>query len=448
MTTSITRALARAGHVWVGLYALSAAFITYFCMYAFRKPLTAATYEGVEGWGFLLDFKIAMVIAQVLGYAASKLIGVKVVTEASETHRPWMILGFILTAWVGLILFAVLPGNWKIAAIFLSGLPLGMIWGLVFAYLEGRRMSEILGAGLCASFIVSSGAVKAVGRALIVDYGLPELWMPAATGALFLPLLAVSVWLLAQTPPPDAKDVAERVKRQPMFKPERAAFLAVTGVGLLMLVVAYIVLTALRDFRDNFAVELWGALGFGDTPSIFALSELPVAGVVLVLFGLTALIKNNRSAVLTYHWMIMAGAIIIAGVTFAFQAGYMDPVWWMIAVGAGVYMGYVPYNAVLADRLTAALRLPGNAAFFMYVADASGYGGSVALMLIKNFMSLNLDWLSFFNLVCYVSAAVVLVTTFSSYLWFRFRVFRTQPAQNLEMHTISTIAAPPVNQNG
>ena len=50
-------------------------------MYAFRKPFTAATFDAVPGWHFALDYKIALVIAQAAGYAASKLIGVKVISE-------------------------------------------------------------------------------------------------------------------------------------------------------------------------------------------------------------------------------------------------------------------------------------------------------------------------------------------------------------------------------
>ena len=95
----------------------------------------------------------------------------------------------------------------------------------------------------------------------------------------------------------------------------------------------------------------------------------------------------------------------------------------MIAVGAGVYLGFIPYNAVLADRLTAALGLPGNAAFFMYLADASGYGGSVALMLLKSF-GLSLSWLGFFTGLCYAAAAIVGITTAGSALYFSAKVFR------------------------
>ncbi|AZS20328.1 MULTISPECIES: DUF5690 family protein [unclassified Caulobacter] len=423
MTSRLTRGLAKSGPGWVAAYALAAAFTTYFCMYAFRKPFAVASYVGVPGWPFVIDFKIALVIAQVLGYALSKLIGIKVVSEARPQHRAYMIVGFVLTSWTALILFAVLPAPFKVIAIFFSGLPLGMIWGLVFGFLEGRRASEWLGAGLCISFIVSSGVVKSVGRALIVDYGVPELWMPAATGALFLPILAFSVWMLSQTPPPDARDIAERMARQPMFREERRAFWARGGLGIALLIIAYIVLTAVRDFRDNFAVELWEALGYGDDPAIFSLSELPIAALILPLFGLTALIRDNRRAVLVYHVMIIAGAILIALATLAWQAHLLSPLWWMIAVGAGVYLGFIPYNAVLADRLTAALGVPGNAAFFMYLADASGYGGSVALMLLKNF-GLSLSWLGFFTGLCYAAAAIVGTTTAGSALYFSAKVFR------------------------
>jgi len=423
MTSRLTRGLARSGPGWVAAYALTAAFTTYFCMYAFRKPFAVASYAGVSGWPFAIDFKIVLVIAQVLGYALSKLIGIKVVSEAQPQHRAFLIVGFVVSSWLALILFAVLPAPLKIIAIFFSGLPLGMIWGLVFGFLEGRRASEWLGAGLCISFIVSSGVVKSVGRSLIVDHGVPELWMPAATGALFLPVLALSVWMLSQTPPPDARDVVERMARQPMFREDRKAFWARGGLGIALLILAYIVLTALRDFRDNFAVELWEALGYGDKPAVFSLSELPIAALILPLFGLTSLIRDNRRAVMAYHIMIIAGAVLIAVATLAWQAHLLGPLWWMIAVGAGVYLGFIPYNAVLADRLTAALGLPGNAAFFMYLADASGYGGSVALMLLKSF-GLSLSWLGFFTGLCYAAAAIVGITTAGSALYFSAKVFR------------------------
>ena len=75
------QSLARAGPLVFTIVAGLAGFSAYFSMYiAFRKPFSAATYEAVPGWHFALDYKIALVLAQVAGYAISKLIGVKVIS--------------------------------------------------------------------------------------------------------------------------------------------------------------------------------------------------------------------------------------------------------------------------------------------------------------------------------------------------------------------------------
>jgi hypothetical protein len=430
MPSPISRMLSRAGPAWVAAYALLTSFTTYFCMYAFRKPFAVASYAATPGWHSVLDFKVTIVVAQVIGYALSKAIGIKMISEARPQDRAWMILGFIGASEVSLVLFAILPAPLKVVAIFFSALPLGMIWGLVFGYVEGRRSSEWLGTGLCLSFIVSSGVVKSAGRSLIDNWGVPEFWMPAATGALFLPLLVLSVWLLSQTPPPDARDRAERMPRGPMPKAERRAFWARAGIGLALLIVAYVALTALRDFRDNFAVELWHGLGHDGNPALFTLSELPVAAFILALFGATAWIRRNSAAVIAYLCMILAGAALIAATTLALQLHWIGAMTWMIGVGAGIYMGYIPFNAVLADRLTAAMGIPGNAAFFMYLTDASGYGGSVALLLVKS-LGVKLSWLNFFLGACYLVALVVGVATALALLHFHFNTFRraAQPPQ-------------------
>ena len=101
-------------------------------------------------------------------------------------RRGRFLVVLIVLALASLLLFAVLPVQWKFVAIFLNGVPLGMVWGLVVSYMEGRKNSDLLLAGLACSFIVASGVVKDVGRWFIRDMGLTEFWMPFATGALFL----------------------------------------------------------------------------------------------------------------------------------------------------------------------------------------------------------------------------------------------------------------------
>ena len=80
--------------------------------------------------------------------------------------------------------------------------------------------------------------------------------MPAATGSVFMPLLLVSVWVLSLLPPPTQADEAARVRRAPMNGAEQLDFLKAYAPGLIALVLAYVLLTAFRDFRDNFAAEI------------------------------------------------------------------------------------------------------------------------------------------------------------------------------------------------
>ena len=84
--------------------------------------------------------------------------------------------------------------------------------------------------------------------------------------------------------------------------------------------------------------------------------------------------------------------------TCAFQAGVLAPLPWMILAGAGLYMAYTPFNAMLFDRLIAYSGRVATAGFLIYVADASGYAWVASpLLLARNFGGFHLDWLRFFT---------------------------------------------------
>jgi hypothetical protein len=415
---ALRRALSRAHPAVFTAVAGLAGFSAYFAMYAFRKPFTAATFDAVPGWTFTLDYKIALVVAQVAGYTLSKFIGVKVISEIEPRRRAAAILLLIGGAWLALVLFALIPPPWNVAALFLNGLPLGMIWGLVFGFMEGRRVSEALAAMLCASFILSSGVVKSVGVWLMAALSVDRFWMPAATGALFAPMLLVSVWLLSALPPPSARDEAERVRRAPMTGAERGAFLAAYAPGLVTIVLGYVLLTAFRDYRDNFAAEIWRALGFGGEAAVFSASELPVAVMSLLAMAVISVVRENRRALLAIHAMVGAGFVVIGLSTLAFEAHLLQPLPWMILGGIGLYIAYNPINAVLFDRLVAASGRTANAGFLIYVADSFGYLGSVGVLLWRNFGQRQLDWLQFFVTGAYVTSVAGVVLTALAALYF------------------------------
>ena len=122
------------------LNASLASFGAYFCMYAFRKPFSAATFEGLEV--FHIDYKIILIIAQVLGYVFSKFIGIKVVSELKASQRAYYLLTLILIAEVALVLFAVVPKPYNIIFMFINGVPLGMIWGLFFPISKAENLQK------------------------------------------------------------------------------------------------------------------------------------------------------------------------------------------------------------------------------------------------------------------------------------------------------------------
>ncbi|WP_341207405.1 DUF5690 family protein [uncultured Sphingomonas sp.] len=394
-----------------------AAFVVYFGMYAFRKPFAAATYVDVAGWHGAMDYKTALLIAQVIGYAVSKLIGVRVIAESGHQARARLILTLIAASWIALVLFALIPAPWNVACLFLNGLPLGLIWGLVFSYIEGRRTSELLGAMLCASFVLSSGVVKSAATMLMAA-GVSEWWMPAVTGLVFAPLLLIALWQLERLPPPDSRDRAERVERVPMSAAKRAAFWRAHGGSMAMLVLAYTLLTAIREVRDNFSAEIWSSLGRGGQASLFTLSELPVAVVTLGVLAALMLVRDNRRALLVMHGLIAVGAATLGVATLAFQAGLMSPLVWMSLTGAGLYLAYTPFNAMLFDRMIAAIGTAANAGFLIYIADSSGYAGSVAMLLVRSVAAPHVEWLGFFERCSYATALVVVVLTGLSALRF------------------------------
>ncbi|MBN8456470.1 MAG: hypothetical protein J0M04_01300 [Verrucomicrobia bacterium] len=428
----VSSVVARMPYPVFAIYTALIAFTAYSAMYAFRKPFTAAEYGGQWLFGTTLSLKAALVVSQILGYTVSKYIGVKVCSELSPAARRGMLVRVILVSLLGLLIFGLVPGEWKVAAIFLSGLPLGMVWGIVVSFLEGRRCSDFVMAALCGSFIVSSAVSKDVGRWLMRDWQVPENWMPAATGVLFLPAFLLAVWLLAALPLPNKDDQALRKPRSPMDKQARRAFLNRFAPGLLLLFVFYFFLMAFRDFRDNYGVEIFQSLGYGsDQTGLFTRAETPVAIGSLIVLALLNAVKSNRMALMLAYGFMMLGMVILFGSTLAKNHQMLGGLAWMVATGLGTYLAFAPINAVLFERLMAASGSVGTAVFGIQLADAIGYTGSVVVQLYKDLGSpkeTHLAYFSHFSLAMGVGGCVLSVL---GALYFH-RVTRPSPTPPVE----------------
>jgi MFS family permease len=403
---------------WVSaLLAAVSAFCVYTCMYAFRKPFTVADYVGLSFLG--IDYKIWLVISQTAGYTLSKFYGIKFIAELKNKNRTLIILKFIGVAWMALLFFAIVPPPYNIIFLLVNGFPLGIIYGLVFSYLEGRKTTEFLGAALSSSFIFASGFVQSVGKFILVKWNVDQWWMPWATGLVFFIPLLIFTWLLEKTPKATAEDVQLRTERKPMNKKERMGFIRSFFPGLFMLLVVYVMLTIIRDYRSNFAANIWKETGHGNSISVFTQTEIPSSILVLILMSLLVFVKRNIRALLINHFLIVIGFILSLTGTLLFLYNGLSAFWWMTITGMGLYMGYVPFNCMLFERLIASFRYVSTAGFIIYVADAFGYLGSDIVLLIKNFNGTNSSYSEFFvKMLLGVSVLGIGLAIFST-LYFR-----------------------------
>ena len=397
------------------VWAAVAAFGTYFCMYGLRKPFTAATFADRTLWG--LDFKSVLVIAQVLGYTLSKFCGIRIIAEMRPAQRAGAALLLVGIAQLALVLFGLTPAPYNVVWLFMNGLPLGMVFGLVLGFLEGRRNTELLTAALCTSFIVADGVVKSAGAAFL-QAGVSEFWMPALTGFVFLPPLAISVWMLTRIPAPSPADVAARSERTPMNATDRWSLARRYAPGLTLIGAIYLFVTILRSVRADFAAEIWKGLGVSGQPEVFGWSETVVGAVILGVAASLVLIRDNRRAFFTGLTLALAGGVITLGALAGHQLGRLAPFPFMVLVGLGLYLPYFVVHTTLFERLIAMTRDRGNIGYLLYLVDAYGYLGYVVVLLARNVAGSTGRFLPFFLTLSWGVAALILVLLLPAWWYF------------------------------
>ena len=392
-------------------WSVAGAFMTYFSMYAFRKPFTVSDYQDLYLGG--VDYKLVLILSQILGYALSKMVGIKVVSEMTPHRRAWSIIVLVAIAHGALLIYALVPQWAKPLCLFLNGLPLGMVFGCVFGFLEGRQVTEALAAGLCASFIMASGVVKSVGASLMEYYGVSLFWMPFLTALLFWPTLVLGVWILEQIPQPNRGDLVYRAPRTPIDGAERMRFFRRYAPGFVVLVLIMTLLTVFRSVRDDYAREIWSAFG-QSKPELFAQSETLVAVLITVISAAVVFLRNNVRAFLT-AMVVTAISFVCALITIGCH--WHVETWseasafrFMVLIGICLYVPYVLFHTTIFERIIAMLRNKSNFGFLMYVSDFVGYLSTVILLFTVsmisreniNFLQLLL-WLAI--IICPVSIA-------------------------------------------
>jgi len=402
---------------FIALYAALVSFGTYVFIFGFRKSFTVCTFDGMTFGP--IAYKTALVISQMLGYLLAKFYGIRFISGMQKVNRYKII--FLLTgiAWAAWLLFAVVPAPYNVVFLFINGFPLGMLWGVVFSYVEGRKSTDFIGAALAVSFIFSAGWVKSVGGWLMLQFHITEFWVPFCTGLVFALPLVICVYGLEKVPPPSPEDELLRAQRIPMTGADRKSLLLQYLPGIIAFIVIYLFATIFRDIRDNFSADMWKEMGYGSKPEVFTQTEIPITIFILILMGAVVVLKNSFKALMVAHVFILFGFIIAGMSTYFFTQQLLAPFWWMLWVGLGLYLVYIPFNSIFFDRLIAAFSMKGNVGFFIYLADSVGYVGSVGVMLFKEGMKVQLKWTQFFSQsVMILSLVGVFITLYAMYYFF------------------------------
>ena len=367
---------------WHPAWSMIAAFGCYFCVYGFRKPFTAGTYEDQFFMG--IHWKSILISSQIAGYMLSKWCGIFFVSSITWEKRAKAIIISIVIAELALLCFGLVPKPYNLIFLLLNGLPLGMIFGYIQGFLEGKKNTELFIAALGSSFILADGVSKSVGVSLL-NWGVAETWMPFAAGLIYALPFLFFVWMLTQIPRPTAEEVADRAERQPMTQKDRIQLVMQLWPGIIAISLLYLFAALLRGIRSDFAPEIWHYLGYEGVPSIYSQTEIWVTVGILVINGSLVLIKRNYLAFFISLSAIATGylLLVIAGL---WGVNSMNSFWLIVLTGFGIYLPYLTITTSVFERLIAITRHKANIGFLMYIVDSVGYLGYNVLLIAAGFI--------------------------------------------------------------
>lgn len=406
------------------LWAGGAALLSYSLVYALRKPYTAATFDGLDVAG--MDYKVVVTFVQILGYVLSKFMGIKLISELKREERLRFILMSVVMAELSLVFFGLLSAPYNIAAMFLNGLSLGCMWGIIFSFIEGRRVTDILASLLGVSMVISSGTAKSFGLYVMENWHVSEFWMPALIGGIALPLLALLGWALNRLPDPTPEDIACKSERKPLNGAQRWALFRSFMPFLLMLFVANIVLTVLRDIKEDFLVKIVDVSDY--SPWLFSQIDSVVTVIILMLFGAMVLVKDNKRALTVLLASLIGCMAVMAVVSFGYEAIPLSTVAWLFVQSLCLYVAYLTFQTIFFDRFIACFKIVGNVGFFIVLNDFLGYVGTLLLLSLKESFAADIDWHYFYNMMAGCVGVVCCCSFAGSLVYLQRRYRRMQSA--------------------
>ena len=158
--------------------------------------------------------------------------------------------------------------------------------------------------------------------------------------------------------------------------------------------------------------------GYDGEPTHFSKADLPIALGIMIVMAALNLVKDHQRGLRAVYREMIAGMAVMAGTSLVHDLQMISGLWWMILIGFGAYLAYVPFGAVLFERVMASTKAAGTAVFAIYLSDAVGYTGSVGIQLYKDLGAADLDYFQFLRVFTYSMAGVGIVLFIFSGIYF------------------------------
>lgn len=375
--------------IWAG----GAALLSYSLVYALRKPYTAASFENLDFFG--IDYKVAVTTIQILGYLIAKFFGIKIISELKKENRFSFFVYSAVLAEASLLLFGILDTPYNAFAMFINGLSLGCMWGVIFSFIEGRKITDMLASLLGVSIVFSSGLAKSVGLFVINDLQINQFWMPALIGIVTLPLLIFMGYMLKRLPHPTEEDIQLRNERVVLDHKGRITLFLKYAPILSLLFIGNFLLLVLRDIKEDFLVNILDMEG--QSSWLFARVDTVVTLVILGIFALFIFFRSNIKALMCLMLLVIMGCMCMTYVSANYQTLNLSSITWLFVQSLSLYIAYLTFQTIFFDRFIACFKIKGNVGFFIAIIDFIGYVGTVSILTIKEILNIDLEWFVLFN---------------------------------------------------
>lgn len=354
-------------------------FAFYASIYFVKTSMFAATWRDRDDAG--RSYKAALAMAQTMGYLLGK---VPTLVITPKLPRHLLQAAMLFTLWGSGLLtaaVAIVPPVAGVGCVLCASMCLAPVWSVLLRFFEGRTYTEAIVAVISLSWIGFGGVAKSAGASML-RAGFSEQAMVACCASIGLVVGTGAAVGLSLQPAPSIADVARRGERERLrsVRSQGAQLCARHGIGLLLSITAYVLIGSLRAYRDFYQAELFAAVGLEDRPEAFAESEVAISLVVLATIASFSSIVDNWKALITILGIIAAGGTLVVVCTLAWRVGAFDGFVWILGVGCGTFLAYMPLGCVLYDRLVGAAREEVTTSPLSVVSDAAVLLGTFALL--------------------------------------------------------------------